>query len=66
MRFLRNWFRPKDQIKSVSFSRKYETANLSAKHFISMFRVGLFRLSAGTYKATFSTAAIVVSHLERF
>ena len=33
MRLLRNWFRPEDQIKPVSFLRKYEIANFSAKHF---------------------------------
>ena len=32
----------------------------------SIFRVGLLRLSASTYEATFSTAANVISHLERF
>ena len=32
---------------------------------VSVFRIGLLRLSAGTYEATSSTAA-VVSHLERF
>ena len=32
---------------------------------VSIFRLGLLRLSAGTYKATSSTAADVVSHLER-
>ena len=66
MRLLRNWFRPKDQIKPVSFSRKYEIASFSAKHFVSIFHLGLLRLSAGTCEATSSTAANVVSHLERF
>ena len=33
---------------------------------VSIFRIGLLRLSAGTYEATSSTAANVVSHLERF
>ena len=33
---------------------------------VSIFCLGLFRLSAGTYEATSSTAATVVSHLERF
>ena len=33
---------------------------------VSIFRLGLLWLSAGTYKATSSTAANVVSHLERF
>ena len=32
---------------------------------VSIFRIGLLRLSAGTYEATSSTAANVVSHLER-
>ena len=48
MRLLRNWFRPKDQIRPVSFSRKYKIASFSAKHFVSIFRLGLLRLSAGT------------------
>ena len=33
---------------------------------VNIFRIGLLRLSAGTYEATSSTAANVVSHLERF
>ena len=33
---------------------------------VSIFRLGLLRLSAGTYKATSSTAANVVNHLKRF
>ena len=33
---------------------------------VSIFRLGLLRLSAGTYEATSSAAANVVSHLERF
>ena len=33
---------------------------------VSSFRLGLLRLSAGTYEATSSTAANVVSLLERF
>ena len=33
---------------------------------LSIFRIGLLRLSAGTYEATSSTAANAVSHLERF
>ena len=33
MRLLRNWFRPKDQMGPVSFSRKYEIASFGAKHF---------------------------------
>ena len=57
MRLLRNWFRPKDQIRPVSFSRKYEIASFSAKYF----SLGLLQLSAGTYEATSSTAANVVS-----
>ena len=66
MQLFRNWFRPKDQIRPVCFSRKYEIANFRAKHLFSIFRIGLLRLSAGTYEATSSTAANVVSHLERF
>ena len=33
---------------------------------VSIFRLGLLPLLAGSYKATFSTIANVVSHLERF
>ena len=33
---------------------------------VSIFRIGLPRLSAGTYEAISSTAANLVSHLERF
>ena len=33
---------------------------------VSIFRLGLLRLSAGTDEAISSTAANVVSHLERF
>ena len=65
MRLLRNWFSPKDQTKPVSCSHEYEIASFSAKHF-SIFRLGLLRLSAGTYETTSSTATNVVSHLERF
>ena len=33
---------------------------------VSIFCIGLLRLLAGTYEATFSTAANVVSYLDRF
>ena len=33
---------------------------------VSIFRIDLLRLSAGSYEASSSTAANVVSHLERF
>ena len=33
---------------------------------VCIFRIGLLRLSTDTYEATSSTAANVVSHLERF
>ena len=33
---------------------------------VSIFRLGLLRLPAGTCEATFSTVANVVSHLEQF
>ena len=33
MRLLRDWFRPKDQIRPDSFLHKYEIANFSANHF---------------------------------
>ena len=32
----------------------------------SIFRIGVLRVPAGTYKATYSTVVGVVSHLERF
>ena len=33
---------------------------------VSIFRIGVLRLSAGTYGATSSTVASIVSHVERF
>ena len=33
---------------------------------VSIFHLGLLRLSAGTYEATFSTAANLVRHWKRF
>ena len=66
MRLLHNWFRPKDQIRPVSFSRKYEITSFMQSILVSIFRLGLLRLSARTYKATSSTAANEVRHLERF
>ena len=33
---------------------------------VSIFHIGFLRLSAGTYKATSSTVANVLSHLEQF
>ena len=33
---------------------------------VRIFRLGLLQLSAGTYEATSSTAANLVSHWERF
>ena len=66
MQLLRNWFGPKDQRRPVRFSRKYKIANFSASIFVSIFRIGLLRLSTGTYEATSSTTANVDSHLERF
>ena len=33
---------------------------------VSIFCIGLLRLSADTYETTSSTAAYVVNHLERF
>ena len=39
---------------------------LMQSNFVSIFRIDLLRLSAGTYEATSSRAANVVSHLERF
>ena len=67
MRLLRNWFRPKDHIRPVSFSREYEIANFSAKHFSQHFSYRFVMvISRYTYEATSSTAANLVSHLERF
>ena len=69
MRLLHNWFRPKDQIKPVSFLHKLAIANFNPNFqsiLVSIFRICLLRLSAGTYKATSLTAANVVSHLEQF
>ena len=39
---------------------------LIQSNLVSNFRIGLLRLSAGTYEATSSRAANVVSHLEGF
>ena len=64
MRLLCNWFRPKDQVRPVSFSCKLQTSVQSM--LVSSCCLGLLRLSAGTYEATSSTATNVVSHLERF
>ena len=64
MRLLRNWFRLKDQIRPVHVNMKLQTS--VQRILVSIFRIGLLRLSAGTYKATSSTAAGVVGHLERF
>ena len=68
MQLLCDWFRPEDQIRPISFSRKYCMKLQTSVHsiLVSIFRIGLLRLSAGTYEATSSTAANVVSHLERF
>ena len=68
MQLLRNWFRPKDQIRPVSFSRKYEIASFIAKHFSKHFSFRFVTVFSRycTYKATSYTAANVVSHLERF
>ena len=33
---------------------------------VSIFRIGLLRLSAGTYEATSSTAANLINDLEQF
>ena len=69
MRLLRNWFKLKDQIRPVSFSRKSVNMKLQTSVqsiLVSIFRLGLLRLLAGTYETTSSTAANVVSHLERF
>ena len=66
MGLLRNWFRPKDQIRPVSFSRslnmKLQTSVQSI--LVSIFRLGLLRLSADASEAFSSTAANVVSHFD--
>ena len=64
MRLLCDWFRPKDQIRPVSFSRKYKLQTSVQSILVSIFRTGLLQLSAGTYEATSSTTANVISHLE--
>ena len=66
MRLLGNWFRPKDQIRPVSFSRKYEIASLSAKHFSKHFSFRFVTVISRYHETTSFTAANVVSHLERF
>ena len=69
MRLLRNWFRPKDQIRPVCFSCKYANFFMQTSVqsiLVSIFRIGLLRLSARTCEATASTATNVVCHLERF
>ena len=58
MRLLRNWFRPQDQISQLVFhvNMKLQASVLSI--LVSIFRLGLLRLSAGTYEATSYTAAM--------
>ena len=50
----------------VSFSRKLKLLTSVQSILATIFRVGLLRLSAGTYEATSSTAVNVVSHWEWF
>ena len=52
--------------RPVSLSRKYAFQVSMQGMLVSIFRIGLLRLSAGTYEATSLTAAILVNHLERF
>ena len=66
MQLLRNWFRLKDQIRLVNFHVNMKLQASVLRILVSIFRLGLLRLSAGTYKATSSSAANVVSHFERF
>ena len=66
MRLLHNWCRHKDQVRPVSFLRNMNLQTSVQSILVSTFRISLLRLSAGTYEATFSTAANVVSHFERF
>ena len=65
MRLSRNWFRPKDQIRPVfHVIIKLQTSVQSI--LVSIFRLGLLRLSESTDEATSSKSVNVVSHLERF
>ena len=65
MRLLRNWFHPKDQIRLLVFHVNMKLQTSVQSILVRIFRLGLLRLSAGTYEATSSTAA-VVSDLEQF
>ena len=63
MQLLRNWFRPlKIRLGQLLFHVNIQLQSI----LVSIFSIGLLRLSAGTYKATSSTAANVVRHLKRF
>ena len=66
MRLLRHWFRPKDQIRPVSFYINMKLQTSVQSILVSIFRTGWLRLLADTYEATSSTPANVISQLERF
>ena len=63
MRLLRNWFRFNGQRASY-FSRKYAIQASMESILVSIFSIGLLRLSTGIYEATSLTAAKLVNHLE--
>ena len=63
---MHNWFRPKDQKQPFSLHVNMKLQTSVQSILVSIFRIGLLRLSVGTYEATSSTAANVVSHLEQF
>ena len=63
MRLLRNYSLG---LKIIVFHVNMKLQTSVQSIFVSIFRFGLLRLSAGIYKATFSTAANVMNHLERF
>ena len=52
--------------KPVSFSHIYAIQVSMQSMLVSIFGIGLLRLSAGTYEATSLTAAYLVNHLEWF
>ena len=54
MLLLRNWFRPIDQIRPVSFSVNMKLQDSVQSILVSIFRLGLLRFSAVAYEATSS------------
>ena len=65
MRLLRNWFRPRSEGQLI-FHVNMQLHSSMQSILVSIFRLGLLRLSAGTYEAISSTSAYLVSHWERF